>query len=131
MYLYFGREDAERFVSAEQILSGSVPADVLRDKLVLVGITGLGLLDYQVTPLGERIPGVEVHAQILEQIFDGGVRVTSLDGAWGNGWTLELRQRPWAEIIPGTSRHVLPKVGCGGLQLVESADCPAVRAHVA
>ncbi|TMH26862.1 MAG: CHASE2 domain-containing protein [Betaproteobacteria bacterium] len=71
MYLYFGREDAERFVSAEQILSGSVPADVLRDKLVLVGITGLGLLDYQVTPLGERIPGVEVHAQLIEQMYDG------------------------------------------------------------
>ena len=71
MYLYFGREDGERFVSAEQILSGSVPADVLRDKLVLVGITGLGLLDYQVTPLGERIPGVEVHAQLIEQMYDG------------------------------------------------------------
>jgi len=71
MYLYFGREDGERSVSAEQILSGSVPADVLRDKLVLVGITGLGLLDYQVTPLGERIPGVEVHAQLIEQMYDG------------------------------------------------------------
>ena len=71
MYLYFGHEDGERFVSAEQILSGSVPADVLRDKLVLVGITGLGLLDYQVTPLGERIPGVEVHAQLIEQMYDG------------------------------------------------------------
>jgi len=71
MYLYFGHEDGERFVSAEQILSGSVLADVLRDKLVLVGITGLGLLDYQVTPLGERIPGVEVHAQLIEQMYDG------------------------------------------------------------
>ena len=71
MYLYFGREDGERSVSAEQILSGSVPPDVLRDKLVLVGITGLGLLDYQVTPLGERIPGVEVHAQLIEQMYDG------------------------------------------------------------
>lgn len=50
----------------------------------------------------------------FEQIFEGGVRVTSLDGVWGNGWTLELRQRPWAEVIPRASRRVLPKVGCGG-----------------
>jgi len=34
-------------------------------------MTGLGLLDFQTTALGERIPGVEIHAQILEQIFDG------------------------------------------------------------
>jgi adenylate cyclase len=40
---------------------------------VLVGITGLGLLDFQATPLGERIPGVEVHAQIIEQMYDGAI----------------------------------------------------------
>jgi adenylate cyclase len=68
---YFGRHDPARFVSAEEVLNGKAGADVLRDKLVLVGITGLGLLDFQATALGERIPGVEVHAQILEQIFDG------------------------------------------------------------
>src|SRR5207302_4285535 len=71
LHVYFGRHDAERFVSAEDVLSGTAAAELLRDKLVLVGMTGLGLLDYQITALGERIPGVEVHAQILEQIFDG------------------------------------------------------------
>src|SRR5205807_2093648 len=34
-------------------------------------VTRIGLLDFQTTALGERIPGVEIHAQILEQIFDG------------------------------------------------------------
>jgi serine phosphatase RsbU (regulator of sigma subunit)/CHASE2 domain-containing sensor protein len=69
--VYFGPHDAGRFVSAEDVLAGTAPAELLRDKLVLVGVTGLGLLDFQATALGERIPGVEVHAQILEQIFDG------------------------------------------------------------
>jgi serine phosphatase RsbU (regulator of sigma subunit) len=68
---YFGRHDPARFVSAEEVLSGKAAPELLRDKLVLIGVTGLGLLDFQATPLGERIPGVEVHAQILEQIFDG------------------------------------------------------------
>jgi serine phosphatase RsbU (regulator of sigma subunit) len=68
---YFGRHDQARFVSAEDVLTGRAGEELLRDKLVLVGVTGLGLLDFQATPLGERIPGVEVHAQILEQIFDG------------------------------------------------------------
>lgn len=68
---YFGPHDSDRFVSAEAVLSGKAAPELLRDKLVLVGVTGLGLLDYQATPLGERIPGVEVHAQLLEQFFDG------------------------------------------------------------
>jgi serine phosphatase RsbU (regulator of sigma subunit) len=68
---YFGRHDPGRFVSAAEVLSGKAPPELLRDKLVLIGVTGLGLLDFQATPLGERIPGVEIHAQILEQIFDG------------------------------------------------------------
>ena len=71
LYVWFGAHDTERMVSAEDVLTGKAPPDMLRNKLVLVGINGLGLLDYQVTALGERIPGVEVHAQILEQIFDG------------------------------------------------------------
>ena len=71
LQVYFGYHDPERTVSAEDVLTGAASAELLRDKLVLVGVTGLGLLDYQATTLGERIPGVEVHAQILEQIFDG------------------------------------------------------------
>ena len=38
---------------------------------MLVGVTGLGLLDYKTTPLGECVPGVEIHAQVIENIFDG------------------------------------------------------------
>jgi adenylate cyclase len=71
LYIYYGRTDPGRFVSAEDVLAGTARADLLKDKLVLIGVTGLGLLDYQMTALGERIPGVEIHAQLLEQMFDG------------------------------------------------------------
>jgi serine phosphatase RsbU (regulator of sigma subunit) len=77
-----GQHDGERFVWAEDVLSGEATAELLRDKLVLVGVTGLGLLDFQATPLGERIPGVEVHAQILEQMFDGNYLRRPTAAAW-------------------------------------------------
>jgi adenylate cyclase len=80
--VYFGPHDTERFVSAEEVLAGKASPDLLRDKFVLVGVTGLGLLDFQATPLGERIPGVEVHAQILEQIFDGTYLRRPSGAAW-------------------------------------------------
>jgi serine phosphatase RsbU (regulator of sigma subunit) len=70
-WIRYGMHDPARFVSAADVLDGRVSAQMIEGKLVLVGVTGLGLLDYQTTALGERIPGVEIHAQILEQIFDG------------------------------------------------------------
>ena len=71
LWLRFGHHDPARFVSAAKLLGGRVAPQVLHDKLVLVGVTGLGLLDQKMTPLGERVPGVEIHQQILEQMFDG------------------------------------------------------------
>jgi serine phosphatase RsbU (regulator of sigma subunit) len=70
-WIHYGPHDPSRFVSAADVIDDRLPAEALEGKLVLVGVSGLGLLDYQTTPLGERVPGVEIHAQILEQIFDG------------------------------------------------------------
>ena len=61
--------------------------ELFRSKLVLVGVTGLGLLDFQVTPLGERVPGVEVHSQMIEQVFDGDFLVRP---SWAP-WLVEAR----------------------------------------
>jgi serine phosphatase RsbU (regulator of sigma subunit) len=70
-WIRYGPHDPDRFVSAAAVLEDRLRADELEGKLVLVGVSGIGLLDYQTTPLGERVPGVEIHAQIIEQIFDG------------------------------------------------------------
>jgi adenylate cyclase len=47
-----------------------------------VGVTGVGLLDYKVTPLGEQVPGVELHAQLIEQIFDAAFLVRPAWALW-------------------------------------------------
>jgi len=71
MWLRYSLHDQTRFVSASQLLAGDADPELLRAKLVLLGVTGVGLLDYKATPLGEQVPGVELHAQLIEQIFDG------------------------------------------------------------
>ncbi len=68
--VYYSPRDGRRFVSAIDVLEGRVDADRLQKKLVLIGVTGLGLLEYQNTPLGERMPGSEIHAQLLENLYD-------------------------------------------------------------
>jgi serine phosphatase RsbU (regulator of sigma subunit) len=52
-------------------LDDEVDAEFLRQKLILVGFSGLGLVDFPTTAIGDRVPGVEIHAQIMETIFDG------------------------------------------------------------
>ena len=68
--VHFARSDPERFVSAADVLAGKVDREKLERKLVLIGVTAIGLSDYQATPVADRMPGVEIHAQLLENIFD-------------------------------------------------------------
>jgi len=70
IWVHFGPHDENRFLSASDVLDGGVDKEQIRGKIALIGATGLGLLDYQTTPLGERIPGIEVHTQILENVFE-------------------------------------------------------------
>ncbi len=71
IWVHYTPHNAARYVSAADVLAGTVEGSDLAGMLVLVGLTALGLIDYQTTPLGERMPGVEIHAQVLENIFDG------------------------------------------------------------
>jgi CHASE2 domain-containing sensor protein len=68
--IYYSPPMPGRFVSAIDVLEGRVDPERLERKLVLIGVTGLGLLEYQNTPIGERMPGSEIHAQLLENIYD-------------------------------------------------------------
>src|SRR6185503_2062218 len=81
-------------------------ADLLAHKVVLIGVSGLGLLDYQATPLGERIPGVEVHAQILEQIFDGAYLRRPAGAAWIEALALFLAGLAFIALVPRTRTSV-------------------------
>jgi CHASE2 domain-containing sensor protein len=71
LWVHFSPRDGSRFISASDVVSGSTDVAQFAGKLVLVGVTGIGMVDYPATPLGERMPGIEIHAQVLENIFDG------------------------------------------------------------
>ena len=68
-WVHFNRHDPQRYVSAADILNGRVPPDHLRGRLVLIGTSAVGLLDIKTTPVEPAMPGVEVHAQILENVL--------------------------------------------------------------
>jgi adenylate cyclase len=59
----------ERTIPAWKILAGEIPDAELRGKLLLVGTSAQGLMDLRFSPLGGVMPGVEAHAQLLEQVL--------------------------------------------------------------
>ncbi len=66
MWVNYTRRDSSRYVSAKDVLEGKVPADRFTGRLVLIGTSAVGLLDIKATPVETAMPGVEIHAQVLE-----------------------------------------------------------------
>jgi len=75
LWLRFTRPDARRYISAHRILDanfdGRAIAAEVAGRDVLIGTSAVGLLDLRATPLDPAAPGVEVHAQALEQMLSG------------------------------------------------------------
>jgi adenylate cyclase len=69
LWIHFAPHDLARYVSAADILEGKIPAERVNRRLVLVGTSAVGLLDSKTTPIDPVMPGVEVHAQVLESVL--------------------------------------------------------------
>jgi adenylate cyclase len=57
--------------SIADIVAGAVPEDAFRDRIVLVGATATALYDMRSTPFGHVFPGVEIHANVIDDILTG------------------------------------------------------------
>jgi adenylate cyclase len=75
IFVHFNKSDPARYVSAKDVLQGKLSRDRLRGKLVLIGTSAVGLLDLKTTPVEAVMPGVEVHAQILESVLTNSLLV--------------------------------------------------------
>jgi adenylate cyclase len=71
VWLRYTRASANRFVSAADVMAGRVPRETFERKLVLLGVTALGLADRRPIPGGGVRDGVEIHAELIESIYDG------------------------------------------------------------
>jgi adenylate cyclase len=69
LWVHFAPHDQARYVSALDVLEGRVPADRFSRRLAIIGTSAAGLLDLKTTPNDPNMPGVEIHAQVLESIL--------------------------------------------------------------
>jgi adenylate cyclase len=66
LWVHFARNDPSIYVPVVDVLDGSVTPEKIKGKLVLIGTSAAGLNDIKTTPVSRAMPGVEIHAQVLE-----------------------------------------------------------------
>jgi adenylate cyclase len=71
IWVYYAGHRQQIYVSAWEVLARQIPPEQVKDKIVLIGTSASGLLDLRSSPLNSVLPGVEVHAEIIEQVLHG------------------------------------------------------------
>ena len=104
VWVYYAKPRADRRISAAKILSGDFDPALIKDHIILIGTSAAGVVnDLAATPVAAGVPGVEVHAQLLEQILSG-VYLARPD--WGTGAEILF------VLLTGTMLIlVLPRIG--------------------
>jgi adenylate cyclase len=73
LWVHYARNDASIYVPAINVFEKNVAPDMISGKLVLIGTSAAGLNDIKTTPVSRAMPGVEIHAQVLESALTGAV----------------------------------------------------------
>jgi len=60
-----------KYISAADILNGNFETKEIAEKFVLIGTSAVGLSDLRSIPFDSAIPGVEVHANTLDNVLKG------------------------------------------------------------
>lgn len=81
LWIHFADQDPSIYISAADVLDGSVAPDRIAGKLVLIGTSAVGLNDIKTSPVSPTIPGVEIHAQVLESALTKSLLSRPLWGA--------------------------------------------------
>jgi len=70
IWIKYKKSNKKQYISAKDVYDGKFQSNFFKDKYVLIGASAQGLFDLVKTPLGVTIPGVEVHANVIENILD-------------------------------------------------------------
>ena len=70
IWIRYKQPQKDQYISASSVYDKKFEEDFFKDKYVLIGASAQGLFDRVKTPLGVTMPGVEVHANVIENILD-------------------------------------------------------------
>ncbi len=79
--VYYRPHDTDLYISAKDVIDGTAPLDRIKGNFILVGTSAAGLPDIRTSPIDAVLPGVEVHANMLETILSEQYLKRPLDSA--------------------------------------------------
>ena len=97
---YRGPRNSFRYISATDVIRGTLAPTELEGKIVIVGTTAQGLFDLRATPVGEDYPGVEIHANLMSGILDQSFKQRPFEGAVFSALVMLLVGLPLAIFLP-------------------------------
>ena len=71
LLIHFGRANSHYHLSAADVIAGLHPPSTFTSRFILIGLNTTGLQDRVITPLGDNLPGVDIHAQVIESLLTG------------------------------------------------------------
>ena len=71
VYIKFRHFNKAAYIPAWKVLAGEVPQEEIEGRIILVGTSAPGLLDLRATPVDAAVPGIDIHAQVLEHLLTG------------------------------------------------------------
>lgn len=71
LLIHFGAANSHYYLSAADVLAGRHPPATFASRFVIIGLNSTGLQDSIVTPLGESVPGADIHVQVIESMLTG------------------------------------------------------------
>ena len=60
-----------KYISAADILDNNLNKNDIKNKIVLIGSSSIGIADLKPTPFNQAMPGIEIHANIIDNLIKG------------------------------------------------------------
>jgi signal transduction histidine kinase len=117
VWVHYTRKVPGRTIAAWRLFDSGVPKSEIDGKIVFVGTSASRLMDLHATPLDPAAPGVEIHAQVAEQILSDHYL---LRPDWADGAEMVYLLALGVGLI-----LLLPRLGplwCGGIGLSVAAS---------
>ena len=118
-----------RYVSATDVMRGTLGGDELKDRIVIVGTSARGLVDIRATPTREDVPGVEIHASLISGALDNAMKSRPAEMLAAAVLTILFVGIPLAVLLPRLSALAATLVVAVLSALVIGVNAWAWRAH--
>ena len=69
IWVKYNRSINNNYISAEKVFGNNFDNNYFKDKYVLIGASAKGLFDTVKIPTGETVPGVQVHANVIDNLL--------------------------------------------------------------